>query len=154
MVVLPCIRQAKAERYAVEERRFFQGDAGFAEIGGHVEHQFVDAGHHRGAGQQRRVATAIGVGPGGQDEFAVVAPHTLADGLATMAKRAAKLITGTHTAEGPRIAIAVGIVECPADGVSAERLLEGATEATYAAKASGAPVARKAAEPQRLLQDP
>ena len=38
-------------------------------------------------------------------------------------------ITGTHTAEGPRIAIAVGIVECPADGVSAERLLEGATEA-------------------------
>jgi len=89
-----------------------------------------------------------------EDEFAVVAPHTLADGLATMAKRAAKLITGTHTAEGPRIAIAVGIVECPADGVSAERLLEGATEATYAAKASGAPVARKAAEPQRLLQDP
>ena len=59
-----------------------------------------------------------------------------------MATRIAGLIAGSQAADGPRIAIAAGVVDCPGDGLSAERLLESAAEATYAAKAAGAPVAR------------
>ena len=59
-----------------------------------------------------------------------------------MATRIANLIADSQTADGPRIAIAAGVVGCPADGLGAERLLESATEADYAAKASGAAVAR------------
>ena len=36
-----------------------------------------------------------------EDEFAIVAPHTDADGLATMAQRVAELIAGSQTADGP-----------------------------------------------------
>jgi len=88
------------------------------------------------------------------DEFAVVAPHTDAARLVAMGKRVAGVITRSQAAEGPRIAIAAGIVDCPADGVSSERLLESAAEATYAAKAAGAPVARSARATAGVLQDP
>ena len=53
-----------------------------------------------------------------EDEFAVVAPHTDAERLVTMATRVAGVITRSQGAEGPRIAIATGIVDCPDDGVS------------------------------------
>ena len=76
-----------------------------------------------------------------QDELAVLAPHQQASGLVTMAERVAELIEGSQAAEGPQIAIAAGVVGCPADGDTVERLLESATEATYAAKAAGNPVA-------------
>lgn len=76
-----------------------------------------------------------------QDEFAVLAPHQDASGLVTMAERVAGLIEGSQAAEGPQIGIAAGVVGCPADGDTVERLLESATEATYAAQASGQPVA-------------
>jgi len=76
-----------------------------------------------------------------QDELAVLAPHQQASGLVTMAERVAELIEGSQAAEGPQIAIAAGVVACPADGDTVERLLESATEATYAAKAAGNPVA-------------
>ena len=76
-----------------------------------------------------------------QDEFAVLAPHQEAAGLVTMAQRIAGLVDGSQAAEGPQISIAAGVVGCPADGDTIERLLESATEATYAAKASGEPVA-------------
>ena len=80
-----------------------------------------------------------------EDEFAVVAPHTDATRLVAMAKRVAGVISGSQEVDGPRIAIASGIVDCPDDGLSAERLLESAAEATYAAKAAAAPVARSLA---------
>jgi diguanylate cyclase (GGDEF)-like protein len=85
-----------------------------------------------------------------RDEFAVLAPHTDAEGLASMARRVAGLVARSQDPAGPRIAIAAGVVGCPGDGLAAERLLESATEAIYAAKASGAAVATS---PDRLLQD-
>ena len=87
------------------------------------------------------------------DEFAVVAPHTEADRLVAMARRVANLIAASQTADGPRIAIAAGVAGCPDDGLGADRLLESATEATYAAKASGAAVARSPNGSETVLQD-
>jgi diguanylate cyclase (GGDEF)-like protein len=89
-----------------------------------------------------------------EDEFAIVAPHTDASGMVATATRIAGLISGSQSAAGPRIAIAAGVVECPGDGLSAERLLESAAEATYAAKAAGAPVARSPTVTDAPLQDP
>jgi diguanylate cyclase (GGDEF)-like protein len=89
-----------------------------------------------------------------EDEFAIVATHTDAPRLVPMATRIANLISRSQSAEGPRIAIAAGVVDCPGDGISAERLLESATEATYAAKASGAAVARSTDGSDAVLQDP
>lgn len=87
-----------------------------------------------------------------EDEFAVVAPHTDAAGLVPMARRVANLVAGSQTETGPRIAIAAGVVDCPADGLAAERLLENATEAVYAAKASGTAVAKRS-NGSGVLQD-
>ena len=87
------------------------------------------------------------------DEFAVVAPHTEASGLVPMARRVASLVADSQVEAGPRIAIAAGVVGCPADGLAADRLLESATEAVYAAKASGAPVARSSNGSDAVLQD-
>lgn len=89
-----------------------------------------------------------------EDEFAVVAPHTDAAHLAPMATRIANVIAESQSATGPRIAIAAGVVDCPGDGLSPERLLESATEATYAAKASGAAVARSPNSADPTVQDP
>ena len=89
-----------------------------------------------------------------EDEFAVLAPHTEAAGLAPMATRIAELVASSQSEEGPRIAIASGVVSCPEDGTSAERLLESAAEATYAAKAAGIPVGRSSgAGSERPVQD-
>jgi diguanylate cyclase (GGDEF)-like protein len=88
-----------------------------------------------------------------EDEFAVLSPHQDAAGLAPMAERIAHLIESSQAAEGPRIAIAAGVVGCPDDGDTLERLLESATEATYAAKAAGRPVAVGSSR-STTLQDP
>lgn len=87
-----------------------------------------------------------------EDEFAVLAPHTGVAGLVAMARRAAALIESSQAPDGPRIAIAAGVVACPADGNSVEQLLEAAAEATYAAKAAGEPVATSPGS-AGLLQD-
>jgi diguanylate cyclase (GGDEF)-like protein len=89
-----------------------------------------------------------------EDEFAIVAPHTDAERLVPMTTRIAGVIAGSQSPDGPRIAIAAGVVTCPDDGLSAERLLESATEAIYAAKASGAAVARSPRGSDAVLQDP
>ncbi|HEY8002358.1 MAG TPA: GGDEF domain-containing protein [Solirubrobacterales bacterium] len=89
-----------------------------------------------------------------EDEFAIVATHTDAAGLVPLATRIANLISRSQSPDGPRIAIAAGVVDCPGDGLSAERLLESAAEATYAAKASGAAVARSPNGSDAVLQDP
>jgi diguanylate cyclase (GGDEF)-like protein len=88
-----------------------------------------------------------------EDEFAVLAPHQDAPGLAPMAERIATLIAESQAADGPRIAIAAGIVGCPADGDTVAGLLEGATEATYAAKAAGRAVALSPSGSSAPLQD-
>lgn len=90
-----------------------------------------------------------------EDEFAILAPHTQSDRLVELANRVAALIARSQVQDGPRIAIATGIVDCPADGLNAERLLESAAEATYAAKASGTTVGRSAnVTSPSALQDP
>jgi diguanylate cyclase (GGDEF)-like protein len=90
-----------------------------------------------------------------EDEFAILAPHSRADTLVPLADRVADLIARSQVHDGPRIAIATGIVDCPTDGLNAERLLESAAEATYAAKASGVNVGRSPnAEAPSVLQDP
>ncbi len=90
-----------------------------------------------------------------EDEFAILAPHTRADAMVPLADRIGDLIARSQVHDGPRIAVATGIVDCPTDGLNAERLLESAAEAIYAAKAAGATVGRSpnAAEPS-VLQDP
>jgi diguanylate cyclase (GGDEF)-like protein len=87
------------------------------------------------------------------DEFAIVAPQTEAARLVPVARRVANLIADSQSRDGPRIAVAAGIAGCPADGLAAERLLESATEAIYAAKASGAAVARSPGDSDAILQD-
>jgi diguanylate cyclase (GGDEF)-like protein len=90
-----------------------------------------------------------------EDEFAILAPHTRADTLVPLADRVSDLIARSQVHEGPRIAVATGIVDCPTDGLNAERLLESAAEATYAAKASGVSVGRSpSADRPSVLQDP
>lgn len=87
------------------------------------------------------------------DEFAILAPHQDTAGLLPMAGRIASLIDDAQSKEGPRIAIAAGVVSCPEDGDDAARLLDSAHEATYSAKASGRPVAGST-NGSGSLQDP
>jgi diguanylate cyclase (GGDEF)-like protein len=82
-----------------------------------------------------------------EDEFAVLAPHAEAGGLVQMAARLTSLIDDAQEPDGARIAITVGVVACPDDGMTAERLLQSVDEATYAAKADGVPVARRNGAP-------
>jgi diguanylate cyclase (GGDEF)-like protein len=82
-----------------------------------------------------------------EDEFGVLAPHTEAGGLVRMATRISELIEDAQEDEGARIAITSGVVACPEDGMTAERLLQSVEEANYAAKAEGVPVARRSGAP-------
>ena len=87
------------------------------------------------------------------DEFAVLAPHSDVPGLLSMAERIAQLIESSQVEDGPRIAVAIGVVACPADGDTEEGLVESATAATYAAKAAGRAVATNPGVPSTALQD-
>ena len=75
------------------------------------------------------------------DEFCILCPHAPAEDAKAMAERLAKVIQGSQSEDGPRIAISAGVSSCPAHGDDPQRLLEIAEEATYAAKAAGHPVA-------------
>jgi diguanylate cyclase (GGDEF)-like protein len=77
----------------------------------------------------------------GDDEFCVLAPHQDAAQMLPAAERLAELIANSQLDEGPRLAVAIGIASCPQDGDSAEAIVEGAEQASYAAKAAGEPVA-------------
>lgn len=77
----------------------------------------------------------------GDDEFCVLAPHQDSGQLVPTATRLAELISNSQLDEGPRLAVAIGIASCPQDGDSAEKLVEAAEQASYAAKAAGEPVA-------------
>jgi diguanylate cyclase (GGDEF)-like protein len=77
----------------------------------------------------------------GDDEFCILAPHHDAAELVPMATNLAELIANSQLDEGPRLAVAIGVASCPADGDTAESLVEAAEQASYAAKAAGEPVA-------------
>jgi diguanylate cyclase (GGDEF)-like protein len=89
----------------------------------------------------------------GDDEFLVLAPHGDVAGLLVMGERIAELIGSAQAAEGPRIAVAIGVVACPADGDTEEALIESATAATYAAKAAGRAVGTNPDGGRAVLQD-
>jgi diguanylate cyclase (GGDEF)-like protein len=89
----------------------------------------------------------------GDDEFCVVAPHQAADRLVTMAHRLADVVQRSQAPDGPRIAVSIGISSCPDHGDDAQRLLDGAQEATYSAKAGGRPVAVASSNGPVTLQD-
>ena len=86
-------------------------------------------------------------------EFCVLCPHQDAASLVPMAERMASLVEGSQAAEGPRIAVAIGIAACPDDGEEAELLLEAAQQATYAAKAAGRHVGTGPNGPEPIVQD-
>jgi diguanylate cyclase (GGDEF)-like protein len=86
-------------------------------------------------------------------EFCVLCPHHDAASLVPMAERMASLVEGSQAAEGPRIAVAIGIAACPDDGEEAELLLEAAQQATYAAKAAGRHVGTGPNGPDPIVQD-
>lgn len=86
-------------------------------------------------------------------EFCVLCPHQDAASLVPMAERMASLVEGSQAAEGPRIAVAIGIAACPDDGEEAELLLETAQQATYAAKAAGRHVGTGPNGPEPIVQD-
>ena len=75
------------------------------------------------------------------DEFCVLVPHEQAVQARPMAERLAGVVERSQTGEAPRIAVAIGISSCPDHGEDADRVLEAAEEATYAAKAAGQLVA-------------
>jgi diguanylate cyclase (GGDEF)-like protein len=86
-------------------------------------------------------------------EFCVLCPHQDAASLVSMAERMASLVEGSQAAEGPRVAVAIGIAACPDDGEEAELLLETAQQATYAAKAAGRHVGTGPNGPEPIVQD-
>jgi diguanylate cyclase (GGDEF)-like protein len=88
-----------------------------------------------------------------EDEFAVLAPHSDVAGLLVMGERVAQLIDSAQAPDGPRIAVSIGVVSCPADGETEETLLESATAATYAAKAAGRAVGTNPDRAPTALQD-
>jgi diguanylate cyclase (GGDEF)-like protein len=89
----------------------------------------------------------------GEDEFCVLAPHHDARQAQSMADRLAGVMESSQAKEGPRIAVSIGISSCPDHADDAERLLEAAQEATYAAKAAGRAVAVATSNDQASLQD-
>ncbi|HSI81419.1 MAG TPA: GGDEF domain-containing protein [Solirubrobacterales bacterium] len=76
----------------------------------------------------------------GDDELCVVAPHQEALGVALLGKRLVELLASAQLADGPRVAISVGVASCPRHGDSPERLLDAAEQASYAARAAGSGV--------------
>ena len=90
-----------------------------------------------------------------EDEFAILAPHTEATGLVPMATRIAELVASSQSDDGPADRDRRRGRHVPrATATSAERLLESAAEATYAAKAAGTRLGAAAAPvPRTRVQD-
>ena len=72
-----------------------------------------------------------------EGEFCILAPHQVASRVQPLADRLTSTVSGWQHHDGPRMSVTVGVASCPEHGDDAERLLEAAEEATYAAKASG-----------------
>jgi diguanylate cyclase (GGDEF)-like protein len=89
-----------------------------------------------------------------EDEFCVLAPHQVASRVGPLADRLTSTVNGWQHHDGPRMSVTVGIASCPEHGDDAERLLETAEEANYAAKASGRRFAVGAGGENSFVQDP
>jgi diguanylate cyclase (GGDEF)-like protein len=89
-----------------------------------------------------------------EDEFCVLAPHQVASRVGPFADRLTSTINGWQHHDGPRMSVTVGIASCPEHGDEAERLLEAAEEANYAAKASGSRFAIGSAGEKTFVHDP
>jgi diguanylate cyclase (GGDEF)-like protein len=88
------------------------------------------------------------------DEFCVLVPHQVSDRVRPLADRLASMVNSWQRPEGPQVTVTVGVASCPEHGNDAERLLQAAEEATYAAKAAGKSSAVGAAQAQSFVQDP
>ena len=87
----------------------------------------------------------------GEGRLAVVAPGAEPAGVTDLAERLADLVERSQSEGAPRIALTVGVAASPVHASGAERLLEAAEEAAWAARASGRPVAIARAS---SVQDP
>lgn len=89
-----------------------------------------------------------------EDEFCVLSPHQVASRVQPLADRLTSSVNGWQQHEGPRVTVTVGVASCPEHGDSAERLLEAAEEATYAAKAAGRRFAVGSGGAKSFVQEP
>jgi diguanylate cyclase (GGDEF)-like protein len=87
----------------------------------------------------------------GEGRLAVVAPGAEPAGVTDLAERLADLVERSQSEGAPRIALTVGVASSPVHASGAERLLEAAEEAAWAARASGRHVAIARAS---SVQDP
>lgn len=89
-----------------------------------------------------------------EDEFCILSPHQVASHVQPLADRLTSTVNGWQHHDGPRMTVTVGVASCPEHGDNAERLLEAAEEATYAAKASGRRFAVGAGGVKSFVQEP
>ena len=89
-----------------------------------------------------------------EDEFCILAPHQVASRVEPLADRVASTVNGWQHHDGPQMSVTVGVASCPEHGDDAERLLEAAEEATYAAKATGRRFALGSSGENSFVQDP
>lgn len=75
------------------------------------------------------------------DEFCVLAAGQEAEQARAMARRLLRAAESLEAGREPGVGISVGIASCPRHGEDPRRLLGRATEALYAAKAAGEPLA-------------
>ena len=76
-----------------------------------------------------------------EGSLCVLCPHQDAAQTLPVAERLCELVDHSQAESGPRIAISAGLASCPEHGDEAERLLQAAEEASWAAKAAGRGVA-------------
>lgn len=75
-----------------------------------------------------------------EDGLCVLAPYQDTVGGVQMAERLLDKLEGLEAVGGLKIAVTAGVVACPEHGIEARRLLEGADEAMWRARAVGEPV--------------
>ena len=71
------------------------------------------------------------------DDFCVLAPNQEAQDVVSLAQRLRKVVEISQSDNEPRVDVSIGVVSCPRHGNETEALLSAATEARYAARASG-----------------
>ncbi len=71
------------------------------------------------------------------DDFCVLAPNQEAQDVVSLAQRLRKVVEISQSDNEPRVDVSIGVVSCPRHGNESEALLSAATEARYAARASG-----------------
>jgi diguanylate cyclase (GGDEF)-like protein len=80
------------------------------------------------------------------DELATLLPYQGPLPALALAERLVATIERSQAADGPRVAISIGIASCPEHSNAPEGLLAAAEQAAYSAQAAGEPVAVAASE--------